>query len=204
MGKTIYTIGHSTQTVEAFISLLKMHSINCVIDVRSMPFSQFASQFNKNELSYELKKEGIQYIHMGEEFGARREDESLYDDDGSLNFGKTIDSSLFKKGMERVFNGLKKGVTIALMCSEKEPSECHRCIMVGKAFDSIEDIDVENILEDGSLMSQDDISKMLVNKYFPQKGQITIFEMASGIEKTDEEYISEAYKLREKEIAYHI
>ena len=137
MEDTLYTIGHSNHDAERFIELLRMNGVNVVVDVRSMPFSQYATQFNKNEIKKTLKDHGIVYIHMGEEFGARREDKSLYDEDGKLSFSKTKMSEPFRDGVRRIEDGIEKGYHIAFMCSEKHPEDCHRCILVGKAFHDI-------------------------------------------------------------------
>ena len=190
MSDRIYTIGHSTQPVESFIELLKIHNITCVVDVRSVPFSGYASQFNQKELKFSLKKSGIQYIHMGKEFGARREDCALYDEDGSLNFEKTVCSPLFHKGMIRIADGIEKGYRIAFMCTEKEPKDCHRCTLVGKAF-ADEGYDVEHILSDAKIKSQEEIEEELIELYFPNRMQLSFLDM--GVEH---DYREEAYRKR--------
>lgn len=199
--KTIYTIGHSTQSVEDFINLLKLHSINCVVDVRSTPYSQYASQFNERDIKYALKQAGIQYIYMGREFGARRDNKDLYDESGKLDFEKTATDADFINGVNRIKEGLEKGYTIALMCTEKEPQDCHRCILVGRTFNDLEGIRVDNIRIDGSLISQDEIGKMLIEKYFPERGQVSLFTTDN---KTEKEYLDEAYRNRGQEIAYQM
>ena len=90
--ETLYTIGHSTYDQKYFIDLLKKYKINCVVDVRSTPYSKYAEQYNTDNINYALNKEGIKYLYMGKEFGARRNDRSLYDPDGKLNFDRTIES----------------------------------------------------------------------------------------------------------------
>ena len=198
---TLFTIGHSNYETEKFVELLKDNDINVVVDVRSVPYSQYTSQFNRESIKKTLKENGIAYIHMGEEFGARREDRSLYDDDGKLNFSKAIASEPFRRGVWRIERGLEQNYRIAFMCAEKIPHECHRCIMVGKAFHDL-GYDVEHILEDGSTIDQDEIGKILVDMYFPDRNQITIFNMDE--DKPEEEYIKDAYLRREKDIAYNI
>ena len=201
MNDVLYTVGHSNHTAEHFVNLLKMNDINVVVDVRSVPFSQYTTQFNKNEIRNTLKENGIAYIHMGDEFGARREDRSLYDTDGKLSFEKTRASELFRSGIRRIEDGLEKGYRIAFMCSEKHPEDCHRCILVGKAFHDL-GFKVLNILEDGSTMSQEEIEKILLDMYFPDRNQVSIFTLEDPI--SDEEYIERAYRKREKDIAYNI
>lgn len=197
MEKIVFTIGHSTHSIEHFISLLNQHNINCVVDVRSTPVSKYATQFNQNSLKYYLREAGIKYIYMGEEFGARRDDKSLYDADGKLDFEKTAQSEMFIKGINRILDGLDKGYKIALMCAEKRPEECHRCILVGRNIDLINGIQVEHILEDGRLKTQTQIAEELKLLYFSQTTIDTII-------KSDEELIDMAYKKREKEIAFQL
>lgn len=73
----VYTIGCSTKTSEEFLNLLLKHKINCLVDVRSTPFSKYTTQFNKENLQSLLRKNNIVYLWMGREFGARRDDRSL-------------------------------------------------------------------------------------------------------------------------------
>ena len=68
----VYTIGHSTRTIDEFVGLLKNYRINLVVDVRTVPRSRHNPQFNKETLPNTLKPEGIKYIHMPEIGGLRR------------------------------------------------------------------------------------------------------------------------------------
>ena len=204
MNKILYTIGHSTQTIEEFLELLKQHGINCIVDVRSVPYSQFASQFNEDNIKQALKQEGVAYIRMSKEFGARREDPNLYGTDGKVDFEKTAESNDFLSGVSRIKTGLEKGYNIAFMCTEKNPMDCHRCILIGKEFDDIEGIHVENILADGSLISQEAIGKQLLDMYFPNRNQLSLFDLETDESNLEEDYLRRAYKKREEEIAYAV
>ena len=199
MDDILYTIGHSNHEAEYFIELLKKNGVNVVVDVRSTPFSQYTTQFNKNEIKKTLNDHGLVYIHMGEEFGARREDRSLYDTDGRLDFELTKKSDAFRSGVRRIEDGLEKGYHIAFMCAEKHPEDCHRCILVGKAFHDM-GYTVLNILEDGSTMSQDEVGELLLQKYYPDRNQVSIFTLENPV--SEEEYLEKAYRKREKDIAY--
>lgn len=130
--KQIFTIGHSTHTFEYFLKLLKKSSIDVLIDVRSVPYSRFADQFNKEKLQYSLKKHNIFYIPMGDHLGARHTDKSLLFHDGSVNFQKVMESENFQIGISRIEEGIEKGYIIALMCSEKNPLECHRFSLISR------------------------------------------------------------------------
>ena len=138
----LYTIGHSRYEFEYFANLLKKFEINYLLDVRSTPYSKYAETFNREQLENSLASEGITYFFMGKFFGARPDNTDLYSKEGYLDFEKTSRSDLFITGMENVKLGLKKGNNIVLMCTEKDPIDCHRAIMVARAF-SLEGIDVQ-------------------------------------------------------------
>ncbi len=61
---TIYTIGHSTRTIEQFIELLKAHDIEELVDVRTIPKSRHNPQFGAEELAASLQRAGIAYTHL--------------------------------------------------------------------------------------------------------------------------------------------
>lgn len=75
---SLYTVGHSTYDVDYFINLLKKYKINCIVDVRSTPYSKYSTQYNKDTIKMLLKAHNISYIYMGTEFGARRSSRDLY------------------------------------------------------------------------------------------------------------------------------
>ena len=193
----IYTIGHSNYKIEYFIELLKLHNINCIADVRSVPFSKYVPQFNRNELKKELLKYNITYVFMGKELGARRENINLYTGN-LLDFQKVSKDSLFISGIERILNGLKKKFKITLMCSEKDPIDCHRNILVAREL-SNKGIKISNIKENGKIETQEQIETRLVNMYFPNHNQINMFSKENEIDNL----INRAYNLRNKEIAYN-
>ena len=198
----LYTIGHSLHSIDRFIELLNDYEINCVIDVRSTPFSKFSPQYNTAEIKKILKDNQKYYIFMGKEFGARRSETELYDSNGFLDFEKVIKSSLFQLGVKRVKNGLNKGYNISFMCTEKDPFDCHRSILVGRAF-ADEKFKVLNIHADGSLETQDKLIERLLNYYFPNRNQASIFDILEG-EQSKDELVHEAYILRNKDIAYKL
>jgi len=70
----LYTIGHSTHSIEDFINLLKMHSITALCDVRSQPYSQYNPQYNRENLQKDVKQAGIAYVFLGNELGPRSDD----------------------------------------------------------------------------------------------------------------------------------
>ena len=81
----IFTIGHSTHNFSFFLELIKKQNISVVVDVRSSPYSGMNPDFNKETLVGLLKKEGIQYVYLGNELGGRSDNPDFFDSNGNLN-----------------------------------------------------------------------------------------------------------------------
>src|SRR5437899_11235116 len=74
----LWTIGHSTRSIDEFIEALKFFEIQTLADVRSFPGSRRYPQFNKENLRASLAEAGIDYIHLPDLGGRRRaEQDSL-------------------------------------------------------------------------------------------------------------------------------
>ena len=195
----LHTVGHSNQSLEEFLSLLQHHNINCIVDVRSIPASKYAPQFNEESLKTFLKLHGIQYLHFGDEFGARRTD--CIDEDGQVNFEMAVTTPLFLQGAERVMTGLKRGYCIALLCSEADPLECHRFSLVSRYFHN-QGIEVLHIMKDAELVTQSDVEKRMVNEFLhSRKYHLSEVDELFG-SYTAEDQLKDAYKLKNKEIGY--
>ena len=193
----IYTIGHSTHPSEFFLELLQEYSINCLIDVRSVAASSYNPQFNKEPLSNFLKANGITYMHFAEEFGARHNDPDLLDDEGKVNFELVRKSWNFKNGVERLWQAIDKGFTIALMCSESEPFDCHRFSMISIALEK-DGFEVRHILKDKTTKSNAQLENQLLKKYEKKIPQPDMFQPNI----THDDQLKVAYRLRNIEIAY--
>ena len=198
----IYTIGHSNYTVEKLIDMLRYYNINCVVDIRGTPYSKYNVQFDKETIRYTLSKAGFIYIYMAKELAAKRINKQSYNDEGYSDFEKVINEKEFLEGIERLKNGCNKGYNIALLGAMQEPIRCHRSILVGKALRKA-GFDVKHILDDYSIASQTDIEEMLLDKYFSNRGQMTIADL-TGESLNRDEMIEEGYKMANKEIGYRI
>ena len=114
MGK-LFTIGHSQHNVEYFISMLKKYNINYVLDVRSIPYSKYAEQYDRQNIEKYISYNEIRYSFMGKFFGARPKEKELYCAEGYLDFEKVRKSERFLKGFKNVMLGLQQGYNIVLM-----------------------------------------------------------------------------------------
>lgn len=186
----IFTIGHSTHSIEQFLGLLKSNQITAIADVRSSPYSRFNPQFNRENLKPKLKDHAISYAYLGRELGARSEEPDCYEN-GQVQYQRLAKTKMFKSGLQRVLRGMEKH-RVTLMCAEKEPLECHRTILVGYELAKI-GVNIIHILADGSQESHQDTQKRL-------------FELvglpAEDLFRSPEELLVEALRLQEKRIAY--
>jgi uncharacterized protein (DUF488 family) len=191
----VYTIGHSNHPIEEFIKLLNHYSINCVCDVRSTPYSRYAEQYNRENLKEVLESKNIMYLYFGDEFGARRNEKSLLTD-GVVDFNKVAKDDKFIYGITRVKKGIQKDYRIVLMCTEKEPLECHRTILVSKNLEA-SGISVAHILANGFVKSHKIIEEELVKKYFPDANQTSLFDTRELMDN-----LAESYRRANLEIGY--
>jgi len=193
----LYSIGHSNHSVEQFISLLKSKGINCLVDVRSTPYSQRLSQFNRESITRDLAKAAILYQYMGDNLGGRYTNPALLTGDGQVDYGKVMQENSFQKGIDELIQLASSGKKIAFMCAEKDPFDCHRFALVSRGL-VLKGQHVCHILADGKVVEQADIEKRLLQKYKSNYDQMDLFAGASSREQA----LSEAYAMRGKEIAY--
>lgn len=155
----IYTIGHSTHPIDRFLALLAGARIEAVADVRSSPWSRVNPQFNREPFREALAGAGVQYVFLGEELGARSKDPKCYVN-GKASYERIAGTVLFKSGIERVLAGAAK-MSVALMCAEAEPLDCHRARLVAPRLVA-RGAEVRHILRDGTVESHDSVMDRLL------------------------------------------
>ena len=188
----IFSIGHSNHSIDKFLSLLESSEINMVVDVRSAPFSRMFPQFNQETLKKSLSENSIGYLFLGDQIGGRSNDPEDYVD-GQVLYKALANKEAFKTGMERLKEGSAK-YRIALMCSEKEPLDCHRTLLVSQTLAS-SDIVVGHIHADGTVEVHGDALVRLLSLH--NLSSPDLFSDDTG-------RVQEALTLQEKKIAYQI
>lgn len=188
----IFSIGHSNHSLDKFLSLLESSKINMIVDVRSAPFSRMFPQFNQDTLKKSLGENLIGYLFLGDQIGGRSNDPEDYLD-GQVLYKALAQKEGFKTGIERLKEGSAK-YRIALMCSEKEPLDCHRTLLVSQALAS-RDIPVGHIHADGTVEAHKDALARL----------LTLHNLSSpDLFSDDKDRVQEALTLQEKKIAYQL
>ncbi|MFG2170003.1 DUF488 family protein [Streptomyces niveus] len=188
--RKVFTVGHSTHSSSGFLGLLQKHGITAVADVRSAPVSRFAPQFNRYAVERTLSEADIKYVFLGKELGARAEDLTCYVD-GRVRYDLLARTSNFASGIKRLRNGSQSEL-IAIMCTEQEPLECHRCVLVARVLQG-DGIAVEHIHGDGHIEDHDSAMRRLMANFGLEQEDLF---------RTSAERLQDALDRQEQRIAY--
>ncbi|MBG1261777.1 DUF488 family protein [Nostoc commune] len=220
-----FTIGHSNNSIETFIGLLKQHGVTAVADVRSSPYSRRFPQFNQASLKAELKTANIAYVPLCNELGARPKDRTCYVE-GMARYELIAETEAFAIGLNRLIKGAQQH-QITLMCAEQDPIVCHRAILVCPHLKKT-GLQIQHIHKNGELELHEHLEGRLLkihnlDKLLPlpkdsddvnQSGkQLSLFDInpydinprqIETIAKpvVHEELIQKAYQLQAERIAY--
>lgn len=186
----IYTIGHSIHSIEVFVGLLKSAGITAVADVRSAPYSRFQPQFNRELLEKSLLEAKIQYVFLGNELGGRSPNEGDFEN-GRVVYARLRQRPVFDQGLDRIIIGSQK-YTLALMCTEKEPLDCHRTLLVAQAL-SEQGLQISHIHSDSTIESHEAAIQRLLRIHKLEDADLF---------RSHEELVSEAILQQEHKIAF--
>jgi uncharacterized protein (DUF488 family) len=130
---TFYTIGHSTRSLDEFVSALKAHAIETLVDIRAFPVSRRLPHFNRESLETELPKHGIRYVWMKALGGYRKSirNDSPHTALRNASFRNYADYTLtpeFREAMTELLQ-LATHSRTAYMCAERVYFHCHRMIV---------------------------------------------------------------------------
>jgi uncharacterized protein (DUF488 family) len=188
----IYTVGCSTHTVDFFLNIVINYNIDTIVDVRSIPFSRHTPQFNQDNLKKMLSSKQIHYLDFSEEFGARRKEKEAYSG-GIVDFNKVRTLDVFLRGINRIEKGISKNYRIALLCTEKDPINCHRSLLVSRTLSELLKINIEHILFDGNIIEHHN---------FEQK-MLKLSGLETDLFITDtQKLLNDAYGIFSKKVAY--
>jgi len=152
----LLTIGYGTRAVTDVLALLTHHGIKFLIDVRSTPWSRYRPEFSQDQLAPSLRAHGIRYLFMGDELGGRPDDPACYDSDGRVDYRACESRPAFREGVARLQGAWRAGHSVALMCSEGRPEDCHRTKLVATALVEV-GVVVRHVDEDGRLRSHNEV-----------------------------------------------
>lgn len=149
----LYTIGHSTRTLDEFLKLLEQHRIELLLDVRTVPKSRHVPHFNSETLARSLELQGIEYHHFKQLGGLRKPSkDSLNVGWRNLSFRGFADymqTTEFQKALPQALE-LASAKRAALMCAEAVPWRCHRSL-IADALLAFYHVEVRHIISETSL-----------------------------------------------------
>ena len=146
----VLTVGHSTHPLEAFIDLLKAHSVTRLIDVRTVPRSRHNPQFNRDTFSDALESSGIRYMHVAGLGGFRHTSRESSSNQGWRNeafrgYADYMQTPEFAENLADLIE-LAKQERVVLMCAEAVPWRCHRSLIADALL--IRGVRVEEIISE--------------------------------------------------------
>ncbi len=151
MKLTVYTVGHSTRSLEEFIRLLRTYRIETVVDVRTIPKSRHTPQFNEHTVRAALEWSGIAYVHLAALGGLRHTTKdsinTAWRNRSFRGFADYMQTPEFTRGIERLIEIAEAGRTV-ILCAEAVPWRCHRSL-IGDAL-LVRDVQVEDIMSETS------------------------------------------------------
>ena len=153
---SFFTIGHSNHDFPAWLALLRQHSIEVVVDVRSSPYSKYVPQFDKELMQRSLEEAGIRYLFLGAELGGRPANPAYYDTKGRVLYSRLCDDVLFQAAIARLETGMER-FRVALVCGEEDPAHCHRRLLIGRVLTERGHV-MHHIRGDGSLESDEAVA----------------------------------------------
>jgi uncharacterized protein (DUF488 family) len=198
----IFTIGHSNHALAEFLALLEKHGITAVADVRSHPFSRRNPHFNREELEPALRQLGTVYVFLGDQLGGRPGQPSLYDADGRIDYERVRATDFFQRGLERLDKARQK-FTVVLMCSEADPLDCHRGLMIAPAL-AERGVLPSHIRADGNLESTPEMEQRLLDETGVGAGLLDGLFADTLADSDRRDLLAEAYRKMSRKKAFRL
>jgi uncharacterized protein (DUF488 family) len=190
----LFSIGHSNIPAERFVALLQSAGVNAVADVRSTPHSRFCPWFSQKPLAAALSATGIGYTAMGDTLGGRPRNDRLYRD-GVADYEAMAIEPDYVTGLDRLLD-IAACSRVCLMCAEREPLDCHRCLLVARSL-AERGVAVGHMLHDGSVEAHAETERRLLaldEKVVPQACDL----FATG----QHDRLAAAYRRRARAVAF--
>ena len=164
---TIWTSGHSAAEPAELVRLLRAQGIQVLVDVRSVPYSRFAPQANREVLESVVTSVGLRYLYRGDELGGRPHGEDEETAVGKPDYGKIESTEAYQRGIADLLR-LGPESRVCVLCSEEDPAHCHRALLIAETLVRRACV-VLHIRHDGSVEPH---AAMVLRR---DKGQLSLF-----------------------------
>ena len=132
----VFTIGHSTHTLDELVAMLKAHNVATLVDVRTVPRSRRHPHFNADALSSSLPPLGVRYVQMGKPLGGLRHPKKgattnlAWQNESFRGYADHMQSPEFRAAVDELIAMSSTSTGgIAVMCAEAVPWKCHRSLL---------------------------------------------------------------------------
>lgn len=191
----LFSIGHSNIPAERFVAMLRDAGVTAVADVRSTPVSRFCPWFSAKNFAPLLAGEGMAYLPCGAALGGRPRSPTLYRD-GVADYEAMARQPEFAAGLDRLRAEAAQR-RVCMMCAEREPLDCHRCLLVARAL-AARGAAIGHILHDGTIESHGMTEQRLLAIDRPRDDSATGELFVTGLS----ERLAAAYRRRAHAVAY--
>ena len=188
----LFSIGHSNIPAERFVAMLRKAGVNAIADVRSTPRSRRFPWFSGKNLAPLLEGSGIAYLPFGDSLGGRPREPGLYRD-GVADYEKMAQQPEFCAGLDQLLTFARRH-RVCLMCAEREPLDCHRCLLVSRTL-AQRGCAVGHILHDGTIEPHAATEQRLLARSGPE---------ADLFVTGQREQLAAAYRRRCRAVAYRV
>jgi len=156
--------------MDCLLGLLRSQAVQVVVDIRSQPYSKYATQFDQENLKAALLGAGVRYLFLGRELGGRPDGDEFYDQEGHVLYDRVAATSVFQEGLSRLERGIRE-YNVAILCAEENPAACHRRLLVGRVLLD-HGFQVEHIRGDERVQTEDEIA----SEADPDRDQLSLFQ----------------------------
>jgi uncharacterized protein (DUF488 family) len=198
----LLSVGHSNHNWPAFVALLRGAGVAAVADVRSSPYSRRHPYFNKGALEDGLREHGIAYVFLGDLLGGRPASEALYDDEERVDYECVRQTAEFQRGLEQLASGLP-GPAIAFLCSEEDPLDCHRGLMIAPALVA-RGLPPGHLRKDGSIETNEAMEDRLLRETGVGAGLLDGLFAVMLTAEDRRAFVAEAYRRMARRKAYSL
>jgi uncharacterized protein (DUF488 family) len=199
-GARLYSVGHSNHDWPAFVALLRLAGVTALADVRSSPFSRRHPHFNRPELERGLGRHGIAYQFLGNLLGGRPGASELYDQEGWVDYERVRVTAAFRRGLDQLMRGLEDH-TVAMLCSEDDPLDCHRGLMITPALVE-QGVAPLHLRRDGSAETTAEMERRLLQETRVDEAAVAGLFAAMLTDDDRRQILAKAYRVMNRRKAY--